>query len=685
VRSVERFFQFALLGLAASGFFALADARYLDLLTIALTIVVLVLRGLMVGGVKQLAISPSAASWAAIACLLFYPLDYYFVSHEFFLATLHGVCFLAGVKILTASSNRDYLYTAAVSFLELIAAALLSFQARFFLWLALYMCFAIAAFTSAEIRRGLARGANVVQVPRSRLGLRLTLVTAGAATGILVITGGLFLLVPRTARAAAMFFPGGRRMTGFARVVDLGGFGEIAKDNRPVMRIRSYSAPLPPGLKWRGTALSRFDGRRWFDPPLPADDVPATHGTAEVAEQLQRSRRDGRRLLYRVDVNRSDTGTLFIAGTPEFINFNAPRLIRTSEDAFRVLPVTGGGLTYEVSSHWGPPLPVDLTPLEYRRFLRLPAIDGRILKLAHEWTAFAVGPAAQAEAIEEHLRHDYRYSLETATERPAADPLAHFLFDTRRGYCEFFASAMAVMLRSLDIPSRVATGFQGGYYNEVSESWVVRASDAHAWVEAWFPGRGWVTFDPTPSAEPENAGLLSRFNMYLDAADGLWQRWVMAYDFGQQAEIAARVERFMRNLKPEPGASGGNVAARLWDGAKNGLIWAMAIALLAAFAVFGAPRMVRALRRRANVQRVLKSGGKASDATLLYQHMLDSLASRGYHKPAWFTPQEFVRSLPPEESAAAAEFTALYYSSRFGGDRAATSRLAELLPVFEGK
>jgi hypothetical protein len=483
VSSVERFFQFSLLGLVASGFFALAGSRYLDRPTLWLTLLALVLRGAMVAGWVRIAIPVRLVSAAALVYIAFYPLDFYFLSHDFFTATLHGVCFLAGVKILTAEANRDYLYTAAVAFLELIGAALLSFQSSFFGWLALYILFAIAAFTSAEIRRGFERNEVIVH-PARRAGVawRLAVVTGAATVGILVITAGLFLIVPRTARAAALLFPNAPRLTGYSSVVDLGGFGEISRDTRPVMHVLSYSRDLPRSVKWRGTALSLFDGKRWSEPPLPAADVTAVHGTAvqrtaEVAGRLQRSRRDGRRLLYRVDVNSSDTGTLFVAGTPEFINFTAPRLVRTAEDSFRVLPATGEELRYEVSAHWGPPLPSPLTAGERSRYLQLPPIDTRIWSQARAWAGDEGTSAERALRMEEHLRREFTYSLESVNQ-PVRDPLSHFLFVTRRGYCEYFASALAVMLRTQGIPSRVVTGFQSGYFNEVSGLYVVRASAA---------------------------------------------------------------------------------------------------------------------------------------------------------------------------------------------------------------
>ncbi|MDE3195297.1 MAG: DUF3488 domain-containing protein, partial [Acidobacteriota bacterium] len=315
---IERFFQFSLLGMVGTGFSALATSHYLDLPTLIFTFLVLALRGLLVLRALRIEISQRLASIAALAYIAFYPLDFYFISQNFLTATVHGICFLLGIKVVTAHSGRDYLYIGAISLIELASAALLSFQVAFFGWLAIYIFFAIGGFMSAEVLRAMRRNARVIDVPRGRAGLRLLGVTAEAACAILLLAGVLFFLVPRTARAAAVLFPHASRLTGYSNVVDLGGFGEIGRDTRPVMHVLPYSAAMPPNLKWRGAALSHFDGKRWFEPPLVGDDVAVMHGSAEVAGQLQRSRRDGRRLLYRVDIENSGTGVLFIAGIPEY-------------------------------------------------------------------------------------------------------------------------------------------------------------------------------------------------------------------------------------------------------------------------------------------------------------------------------------------------------------------------------
>jgi transglutaminase-like putative cysteine protease len=687
IQSVERFFQFSLLGLITSAYFALAGSGYLDRPTLVLTFIGLLVRVAMVAGLLRIDISIHVASVAALGYIAFFPIDFYFLSRDFLAATVHAVCFLATLKILTAKSNRDYAYTGAISFVELIAAAMLSAQSSFFGYLALYVVFVIAAFTSAEIRRGFQRHEHHAAPPRARVSWRLAVVAVTATCGILVITSGLFLIVPRTARMAAMLFPNAPRLTGFSNVVDLGGFGRISRDDRAVLHVLSYTRALPSDLKWRGAALSRFDGKRWSEPPLPGRTIPTVHGYAEIADLSQRSRRDGGRLIYRVDVQNSGTGILFVAGIPEFVNADVRNLLLTPEGSLRVLAPMSDSLRYEVSAHSGPPLASPLSGAERSRYLELPLLDIRIYSLAREWSGDGA-PLDRALRIQRHLRKDFKYTLD-GSEKPVRDPLSDFLFVRKEGYCEYFASAMAVMLRAQGIPARVATGFQSGYFNNVSGLYVVRASDAHAWVEAWIEGPsggraggGWTTFDPTPTAAATRPGLLSRLNMYLDAADHAWQEWVVSYDLTHQVAMAARFEAALRGWNRPSPASSNDWTARVARVAKTWGPLILAVILFAGSLVFLGPRYWREWRGRASLRQIIRSGGSPSDAGILYQRLLDVLARRGFRKPPWFTPIEFARHLPIEQSKVV-EFTRVYNSVRFGGDRLATSRLAELLQELE--
>src|SRR5260370_1152442 len=189
----------------------------------------------------------------------------------------------------------------------------------------------------------------------------------------------------------------------------------------------------------------------------------------------------------------------------------------------------------------------DTYPSDIRgEYLQLPPeLDTRIPNLARQITTRANTAYDKARAIEGFLRSRYGYTLNLVG-KPGTDPLANFLFVTRAGHCEYFASAMTILLRTLDITAREVNGFLPGEYNDLAGDYIARASDAHSWVEAYFPGSGWVTFDPTPAAVAKS-GLLSRLGKYIDWMQLSWNEWVINYDFGHQAQMAQNVQRASRN------------------------------------------------------------------------------------------------------------------------------------------
>ena len=173
--------------------------------------------------------------------------------------------------------------------------------------------------------------------------------------------------------------------------------------------------------------------------------------------------------------------------------------------------------------------------------MQLPSLDLRVPELAKQITARASNPYDQARSIEAYLHSHYGYTLDlSGPPQGAGDPLSYFLFQKRAGHCEYFAAAMTVMLRTLNIPSRYVNGFQTGEYNDVAGDLVVRASDANSWVEAYFPGFGWLTFDPTPpSNDVKSQGLLSQLSHYWDWFELQWSELVINYDFPLAARTYA--------------------------------------------------------------------------------------------------------------------------------------------------
>lgn len=691
---VERFFQFSLLGLLASGYLAVAGSAYLDIPTVILTGAGLLLRALLLGGLVRFDLTERTASLVALGYSAFFPLDYFFLSHDFLSATIHLVFFLAVMKILTAKTNRDNLYIAVIAFLELLAAAILSINFNFFLCLALYLMFAIAALTSGEIRRSMHKAPTTARSGLRRFHSRLALLAGWIALGILTLTAGMFFLLPRTANAALSRLISNRiHIPGFSDRVALGEIGEFQNSSRAVMHIAIFDNQPMGSAKWRGAVLSTFDGRAWYADSV-FRTVPVLKGRVDWGPM---SELPGARRSYRVEPEELESRALFFAGTPQHIEGLPDGLQENDTGCFRLPRTPPPGFRYDAISiledppETAPPLnpaPV-LDPASRKEDLQLPRrIDARIPALAKTMAAGAATDLERVRAVEQRLRHDYGYTLKLPSREPK-DPLADFLFVRRKGHCEYFASAMAVMLRTLGIPARLATGFQSGVYNSISDLWLVRASDAHSWVEAWIPGHGWTTFDPTPpDPSPQPFTLFSRVGLYLDAAETFWQQWVVGYDPGHQGTLAYWVERAARRLgmgwfDPFSGAES------LW--LTHAEAWtrrfgpgASLMLVLACGTWFAAPRLVRSWRLRSHVQRVRRGEASLADATLLYQRMLQALKRQGYQKPVWFTPLEFARSMPATHlGRAVGEFTAAYNDLRFGGHAAAAPRLSALLDELE--
>ncbi|MBI4904830.1 MAG: DUF3488 domain-containing protein [Acidobacteria bacterium] len=694
--AIDPFFEFSLLGLLASGYLAVVGSGYLDGPTAVLTAAGLVLRALLVAGILRFEISPRILNTVTVAYIAFYPVDYYYLSRDFLTATIHLVFYLAIAKILTAVTERDYLYVKVIAFLELLGASVLSSNANYFLFLAMFLLFGVATFAASEIRRSASAGEAIVRPNAWFLSLRLTGLTIYTVAGILVVTAIFFFLLPRTARAAFQrLVPERYHLPGFSNEVALGQIGELKMRNSAVLHARFSSTPgftIPANLKWRGAALEEFDGKRWFNTRNTAEVLRVEGGVLRVVP-LEETLRQARRISYEIVMQEATSDALFLAGAPESIQIFVPLVVRTPANSYRLAFGPSDRLRYRVYAVLeaaGDPLyrGLPLNEEQRARTLRLPPMDPRVADLAKQVAGSQTTGLARTKALESYLHRAFRYTIELPkTEQP--DPVAHFLLERKQGHCEYFASAMAVMLRSLGIPSRVATGFQNGLFNDMSGWYLIRASDAHSWVEAWIDGQGWTTFDPTPpDPNPPAMSLGTRLQLYMDAMQVFWQDWVLSYDLDRQFSLAVQVEQSSRSLH-----------LRWFDGSLER--WAkrirsqgtelkkhgpavIAVIVACVLLAFALPWIIERLRSVARARRVQRGQASASDATLLYLRMLAILRKRGIEKPSWLTPNEFVATLKDEQTAARVrEFTSAYHELRYANRMEAAPRLVTLLEQLE--
>ena len=688
MRQTHWFFEWSLLGMLASSSLAVASSGLLEAPSIAVALAIL-LRGAKLAGWIRLEIPDAAFSVSAILLAGFWALDYAYFSRDLLQATLRLAGFLAAAMIVRARTGRDYFFVKLVALMQLVAAGVLQAGLMFLLCFAAFAVFGLAAQTSGEIRTNMDPPARVARSGSFAISRRLAALTACVLAAILSLGGALFLVLPRTASAALQGLGrAGVRLPGFASEIRLGEIGQIRMTSTPVLHARIDGPPREWALKWRGSALANFDGKRWFNPPSAGERIDVEGRSFQPADRQQLFRQ-GLRISYEVQLKNVSTDVLFFAGIPESVGIEARAVFRTPVDSFRLPGGGARGARYEVYRAF---LPNDehpsrnpaaaLSEADRRRYLQVPAVDPRVAELARSLTANALARLAKARAIEHYLRTTFPYAIEPMEE--VDDPVAHFLFERKKGHCEYFSSSMAVMLRSIEIPSRVATGFQSGTFNPMSGWHLVRSSDAHSWVEAFLDGYGWVTFDPTPPDPGARAVTwLSRAGLYLDAADVLWQEWVVNYDIERQLALVDRVGRGGRagawdwwELTPLPRP---DLRAVDWGAAR----WlAAGLALLLAIWRF-APRLHSWWESRRREQLLRAGRGNASDASILYERMLAELRRRGVEKPAWMTPREFAECVTGPEAALVGEFTHGYLAFRFGGRAEEAPRLLALVEALE--
>jgi transglutaminase-like putative cysteine protease len=466
-----------------------------------------------------------------------------------------------------------------------------------------------------------------------------------------------------------------RLVSGFSDRVELGRSGVISRSDTVVMRIKisDSGSGYPVDLKWRGFAFDYYDGRSW------------------KRTDLRRSQASMQGQFYKLENSTKGTNLLFQTFFMEALStdviFAANKALAVSQDVGMLQTDSAGSLyaarptlaqlRYSAISDLCRPDPEDINdsdlipPEVLSVYLQLPPFDQRITNKAREAAAKATGGKyAQARALESYLRTHYEYSLNLPKNPDSKDPLSFFLFDAKKGHCEYFASAMVVMLRSLGIPARLINGFRSGEYNKIGDHWVVRQYNAHSWAEAYFPPYGWIEFDPTPSEIQIPQPTLARFFSNLtDTIDLWWWDSVLNYDFLKQYRILGGVRDGMEQFHRRSA----NDLGFLWNaiheyGNLHTLsfkIWIICISAAAIILIlqFGKWRRRTLLLLNRTVRR--KNTNLAAHD--FYMDALRLLYEKGMRRSHGQTPLEFARSL--ESHPAAASFLALtqmYYAARFG-------------------
>jgi transglutaminase-like putative cysteine protease len=699
--AIDRYFNVALFLLVLSGFGTLAATGGLDLPAVALVGMALTLRGYQLLKRQEFVIPERWTTLLTLIYVLIYLADYFFLSRSFLAATVHLVLFTMVVRLFSLQKTRDHYTLAVLSFLMVLASAVLTVGSVFLFSFAIFLLVAVVTFVLMEMRHSVSAEQTHAQDPRVTFPSQRMVygLVAIAPVLMLMIMAGSFLIffmLPRiSSRYLSAYTPTSDVSTGFTDRIQLGRIGQIQQSSAVVMHIEIQNDTRGVyDLKWRGIALSNFNGSEWSNSDDQIRLQPASDGSYRLAPLLKphgAAPLTGRSIHYHVLMEPLGTNVFFLAEKPQSLQGN-----------FRQVTMDGGGAVYDLDtdhpitrydadSQLGEVDSDDLrlspntAPAGMEKYLELqPPPDGRIPKLAEEITSKAPSNYDKAVALEQYLSTHFGYTLELP-HSPSKDPVANFLFERKKGHCEYFASSMAVMLRSLHIPSRIITGFRGGEFNDLTGQYIVRASDAHSWVEAYFPGSGWISFDPTPAGNAP-AGW-SRMQLYIDAAASFWREWIINYDVGHQRTLGRdaatnsrhffddarrwirRQHRALLNAARRAQEHFGNFPAR-WLG---GLV-AFSAGLILLLNLRRLIRGLRAHRLRAHPERAPRES-----AALWYDRMVGRLARLGWRKSPSQTPLDFVAAIQETSlQKKVARFTQAYESARFGKSLDDAQSLPEL-------
>ncbi len=708
--SVQRYFEISLLLLLATGFLTVATTGKLDVISIVVVCGALAIKLWSNVRGADYSLGPKTVTRISIFYIFFYGLDFLIFStgptpiDRMLAATVHLVLFTAVMKVFSARTYRDYGYLATLSFLMMLASAILTVGTTFLVFFTLYVLFAISTFISYEIKRGVEAARRAPEGPfrlpeHNRRALEKALMTAamGLALGIFILGAVLFFVIPRyrTGYLTTLSMQA-QNITGFSETVNLGDIRKILRSPMVVMRvipegnIRSYV-----GVKWRGVTLDSFNGKKWFNDNADRISVPAEADQRFIVPPPTGwEHRPHHPLRYRVLRAALSTDVLFAAAEPR--ELSGVRLLSLDETGSLHNPQNlSVPFAYDVVSDTGLPAARDLrsAPIHYPDeirliYLRLPhQIDPRVSELARTLTASAANNYDRAAAIQSYLRNNFQYTLDPPAIEPE-DPVGSFLFRSKSGYCEYFAAAMAVMLRTLNVPARLVNGFQTGSYNHIGRDFVVRARDAHSWVEVYFTGYGWIPFDPTPP-DPHPV-LPGEWDDYVDTAALFWNEWIINYDFGHQVRLAREVEQDSRDFQQifrrrfeRLKHQGVRIAFRTegWLMSHKALVLVIMLAILAGLILTDKTGALAELRFRL-AWRFARRDSELTphEATLTYQRLLKTLQKKGFRKPPSQTPHEFAFSFfGTPWGPRVMEFTKLYNTLRFGQIPVSLATLRKIL------
>ncbi|HEX3036758.1 MAG TPA: DUF3488 and transglutaminase-like domain-containing protein [Thermodesulfobacteriota bacterium] len=645
--------------IALTGFFAVFVTGQLDEISVFVFSASLLLSFINERFQKQYYLTQNVATVLAVLLLVYVFASVIVLGVEVFNGILVFLIYTQVLKLLGRKGMRDIVQIYILSFFQFLAGAILTVDFSYGVVFIVYVAVAIWAIMVFSMRKESIE-ASSNDDPRVVTPLFLS-TTVIISLGIFLFTALIFISVPRMRSGFLVsdFIKPESLRTGFSDEVRLGQVGEIKLDSSPVLRARILSHEhknLPKTIYWRGVALDEFDGKTWRVSDLSfKSHKKGRDGIVRVRETRNQT------LIQDIVTEPLDTEVLFAANFPVGFGGNMVEVAEIN-DSYILPGKVSYRLKYLAYSNLHAASPDDLRkeedeyPLYIKaRYLQLPKLSEKVKELANDITSSDRNAYDKAVSIKRYLVSNMGYTL-TLEKGTTEFPLEDFLFKNRAGHCEYFATAMVVLLREVGIPARMVNGFVGGEWNDYGKFFLVRESDAHSWVEVFSPEHGWVLFDPTPAGDGELLGY-SNLSSYIDYLRYRWNTYVVDFNQGNQVRLFSEFRNKWRwqrsriqnsvNSKPEFNKK-----------------WVFSILVLALFTwVLMTKPEVKSLlnyRRRKPEEKVSQ----------LYIKALSLLSKKGFKKADFVTPREFAKDVigrGGKDFETFQHLTEIYLNLRFGG------------------
>lgn len=666
----------------------------------AAALISMLLSNIRIASIERLVTAPSVSTttWniLAVGGFIGFWIDLLWISGELLPAGIHFLLILMVVKLLNLQVRRDYLHLYAISLVAILASGALTTD----LWyVPIFLIYVVAGVWTLLLFQ-LTKNADP-QTPPSQHGPRpyespnrvtsqLFWLGNGLAVAAFGLTIVIFFTIPRV--SAGIYQKGigeNIRTSGFSDTVNLGAIGPIKRDPSIVMRVELPDrTPHEPGrLYMRGVAFDRYDGKSWANRltyrwPL-SEDLAGTFVLR--APQTRGPLRAGDVIRQKILLEPLDTPVLFAA---PFVERVSGKFLAVQADATGAIylpyPSTSR-IEYSVESRTTPIVPADFDsqlgtyPDTFaQHFLQVPPRVERIAQLAQDVSQTKHAPYEKAVAIHSYLMRNFRYTLDAPLSEQE-QPLEEFLFVRKTGYCEHYATAMVIMLRTIGIPARLVTGFLATEWNEYGNYYLVRQQDAHAWVEVHLPNSGWIMMDPTPESNEvtrNDAPAWHALGRMMDTVRLQWNRFFVQYSAADQLTVIREVkassnlvrdktiDSFATLLSPL-----GVLLASLTEYASGRTVWATAEVIALLLVGLGVVVWLIMTRPWQEGSWPTKAISEEQVMVRLYQHMVAYLVKKGIVPQASTPPLELIRITQDrwgEASEGVAVITELYCRTRFG-------------------